>query len=139
MVEINEQNTDPGYLCGRLFQELENAQVTAARPSRLNATIADRYYGRASTAPQSVFPLLLNLARAHFHKMGANPRQQRARGAIENKISTIISKLDDFPKTLTLEQQGRFALGYYHQRAENSRQAREASAQQNDDNEPDAE
>ena len=139
MVELNQENTDPGYLCGRLFAMLERAQTSAIR--NVNATIADRYYGTASTAPQAVFPLLLKGVRAHFHTL--NRDNKGAQVAIETEIEGIMSKMDDFPRTLNLEQQGRFALGYYHQRAENGRRAREATArraaQQNEDNEPDAE
>ena len=139
MVELNQENADPGYLCGRLFAMLERAQTSAIR--NVNATIADRYYGTASTAPQAVFPLLLKGVRAHFHTL--NRDNKGAQVAIETEIERIMSKMDDFPRTLNLEQQGRFALGYYHQRAENGRRARESAsrraARQNEDNEPDAE
>ena len=124
MVELNHENADPGYLCGRLFAMLERAQTSAIR--NVNATIADRYYGTASTAPQAVFPLLLKGVRAHFHTL--NRDNKGAQVAIETEIEGIMSSLDDFPRTLNLEQQGRFALGYYHQRAENGRRAREAAA-----------
>ena len=127
MVELNQENADPGYLCGRLFAMLERAQTSAIR--NVNATIADRYYGTASTAPQAVFPLLLKGVRAHFHTL--NRDNKGAQVAIETEIEGIMSSLDDFPRTLTLEQQGRFALGYYHQRAENGRRAREAAARRN--------
>ena len=140
MVEVDKENSDPGYLCGRLFNVLERAQTTAIR--NVNATIADRYYGTASTAPGAVFPLLLKGARAHLYTL--NRDRPGARVAIENNMEEIMSSLAGFPRTLNLEQQGLFALGYYHQRAENSRQAREATARRNaqqdhDDNEPDAE
>ena len=122
MVEIDKEKREPGYLCGRLFAVLERAQTAAIR--NVNATIADRYYGTASTAPQSVFPLLLKGVRAHFHTLNRDNRG--AQVAIVTEIEEIMSKLDNFPKTLILEQQGYFALGYYHQRAENGRRAREA-------------
>ena len=124
MVEVDKENSDPGYLCGRLFYVLERAQTTAIR--NVNATIADRYYGTASTAPGTVFPLLLKGVRAHLHTL--NRDRRRARLAIETDMEEIMSNLNGFPKTLNLEQQGLFALGYYHQRAENSRQAQEAAA-----------
>ena len=140
MVEVDKENSDPGYLCGRLFNVLERAQTTAIR--NVNATIADRYYGTASTAPGAVFPLLLKGMRAHLHTL--NRDRRGARVAIETDMEEIMSSLSGFPRTLNLEQQGLFALGYYHQRAENSRQAQEAAARRNaqqddDDNEPDAE
>ena len=140
MVEVDKENSDAGYLCGRLFNVLERAQTTAIR--NVNATIADRYYGTASTAPGAVFPLLLKGVRAHLHTL--NRDRRGARVAIETDIEEIMSSLNGFPKTLSLEQQGLFALGYYHQRADNSRRAQEAAARRNappneDHNEPDAE
>ena len=140
MVELDKENREPGYLCGRLFNVLERAQTTAIHG--VNATIADRYYGTASTAPGAVFPLLLKGVRAHLHTL--NRDRRGARVTIETDMEEIMSSLDGFPKTLNLEQQGLFALGYYHQRAENSRQAREATARRNaqqvhDDNKPDTE
>ena len=119
---------------------LERAQTTAIR--NVNATIADRYYGTASTAPGAVFPLLLKGVRAHLHTL--NRDRRGARVAIETDIEEIMSSLNGFPKTLSLEQQGLFALGYYHQRADNSRRAQAATARRNappneDHNEPDAE
>ena len=124
MVELNTDNTEPGYLCGRLFNVLERAQRTAI--PGISATVTDRYYGNASTAPQSVFPLLLKGARAHLSKLNRDNRG--AQHSIESEVEEILSNLENFPKTLNLEQQGLFALGYYHQRAENQRQAREAGA-----------
>ena len=140
MVEVNKENSDAGYLCGRLFCVLERAQTTAIR--NVNATIADRYYGTASTAPGAVFPLLLKGVRAHLHTLDRDRRGARVN--IETDMEEIMSNMNQLPKTLTLEQQGLFALGYYHQRAENSRRAQEATARRNarpneEDNEPDAE
>ncbi len=127
MVEVDKENSDAGYLCGRLFNVLERAQTTAIR--NVNASIADRYYGTASTAPGAVFPLLLKGVRAHLHTL--NRDRRGARITIETDMEEIMSNLNGFPRTLNLEQQGLFALGYYHQRAENSRRAQEASAQRN--------
>ncbi len=127
MVEIDKENTDPGYLCGRLFYTLERAQTYAIQ--NINATIADRYYGTASTAPGAVFPLLLKGVRAHLHTL--NRDRPGARRAIENEMEEILSNLNRFPRTLNLEQQGHFALGYYHQRADSRRGAQEATARRN--------
>ena len=80
-----------------------------------NTTITDRFFGAASTAPASVFGPLLRGARAHLSKL----RKER-RGtfeALERKLEEIQAGLTAFPKTLSLEQQGFFNLGYYHQRA----------------------
>ena len=139
MVQIDTDNQDPGYVCGRLLATLEEAQRGAIRGT---STITQRYYGTAATAPQSIFPRLLKGARSHLDKLARERRG--AFYAIERRIEEILTNLDtehNFPKTLNMEQQGLFALGYYHQRAENRAQMREAiakrQAQQEDKNKED--
>ena len=113
MVQLDGENRNPAYLCGRLLAVLEAVQ-RAAIPGA-NATITDRFFGAASTAPASVFGPLLRGARSHLSKL----RKER-RGtfeALERKLEEIQSGLTTFPKILSLEQQGFFNLGYYHQRA----------------------
>ena len=113
MVQLDTENRNPAYLCGRLLAVLEAVQ-RAAIPGA-NTTITDRFFGAASTAPASVFGPLLRGARSHLSKL----RKER-RGtfeALERKLEEIQSGLTTFPKILSLEQQGFFNLGYYHQRA----------------------
>jgi CRISPR-associated protein Csd1 len=113
MVQLDTENQNPAYLCGRLFAVLEAIQARAIPGA--GATIVDRFFGTASSAPASVFGLLLSRSQAHLGKL----RRER-RGtyiALQQKLEEIQSKLDSFPKTLTLEGQGFFSLGYYHQRA----------------------
>ena len=140
MVQIDTDNQDPGYVCGRLLATLEEAQRGAVKG--ISTTITQRYYGTAATAPQSVFPRLLKGARSHLDKLARERRG--AFYAIERRIEEILTNLDtehNFPKTLNMEQQGLFALGYYHQRAQSRAQAREAiakrQAQQEDKNKED--
>ncbi|KWV12407.1 type I-C CRISPR-associated protein Cas8c/Csd1 [Xanthomonas translucens] len=112
-VSLDTANTDPGYLLGRLFSSLENLQ-RAALGSQINATIRDRYYGAASATPASIFPVLLRSAQNHFGKL----RKDKAGLAVnlEKEIGQIIDALPtSFPRTLPIEEQGRFAIGYYHQ------------------------
>jgi CRISPR-associated protein Csd1 len=113
MVQLDAENRNPAYLCGRLLAVLEAVQRVAIPGT--NTTITDRFFGAASTAPASVFGPLLRGARAHLSKL----RKER-RGtfeALERKLEEIQAGLTAFPKTLSLEQQGFFNLGYYHQRA----------------------
>ena len=140
MVQIDTGNQDPGYVCGRLLAVLEEAQRGAVRG--ISTTITQRYYGTAATAPQSVFPSLLKGARNHLDKLARDRRG--AFYVIERRMEEILANLDtehNFPKTLNLEQQGLFSLGYYHQRAQDRAQAREAlerrQAQQEDMNNED--
>ena len=119
MIELDMSSTEPGYLCGRLLAELEQAQ-RAASPG-VKATIVDRYYGTACTAPATVFGTLVQTAQAHLGKLKRdNPP---AYFGIQRTIEDILAGLSAFPKTLTMDEQALFALGYYHQRAHNRAQA----------------
>ena len=94
---------------GRLFAVLEKIQEEAS--PGLNATIRDRYYGAASSTPVAVFTTLLRLKNAHLKKLSGG----RAT-CFEKLLGEVIAPVTDFPKHLPLADQGRFALGYYHQR-----------------------
>ncbi|WP_254460229.1 type I-C CRISPR-associated protein Cas8c/Csd1 [Xanthomonas sacchari] len=112
-MSLDTGNTDPGYLLGRLFASLENLQ-RAALGDRINATIRDRYYGAASATPASIFPVLLRSAQNHFGKL----RKEKAGLAVnlEKEIGQIVDALPpSFPRSLPIQEQGRFAIGYYHQ------------------------
>ncbi len=112
-VSLDPGNTDPGYLLGRLFSTLENTQ-RAALGAQVNATIRDRYYGAASSTPASVFPVLLRNAQNHLGKL----RKDKPGFAVvlEKEIGQTIDLLGaSFPRSLKIEAQGRFAIGYYHQ------------------------
>ena len=125
MVQLDSTNTDPAYLCGRLLAVLEEAQREAIRG--LNTSLADRFYGTASAAPLSVFPTLVRGSRAHLSRLRRhNPG---AYFAIDSRLEDILTKVraeQGFPKSLNLKGQGVFALGYYHQRAHDREQMREA-------------
>ncbi|MCW0401099.1 hypothetical protein NB688_002127 [Xanthomonas sacchari] len=112
-MSLDTSNTDPGYLLGRLFASLENLQ-RAALGDRINATIRDRYYGAASATPASIFPVLLRSAQNHFGKL----RKEKTGLAVnlEKEIGQIVDALPpSFPRSLPIQEQGCFAIGYYHQ------------------------
>ncbi len=106
---LDPDNPSPAYRMGRLFAALEKIQEEAS--PGLNATIRDRYYGAASGNPVSVFPTLLRLKNHHVGKL--NPGRAVN---LERLLGDILSGVADFPAHLSLPDQGRFALGYYHQR-----------------------
>lgn len=106
-------NSNPAYRLGRLFSTLERIQEEAS-DGKLNSTIRDRYYGAASSTPASVFPTLLRLKNHHLGKL--HPGRVTT---MEKLLGEIMSSFqpDSFPPSqLSLPDQGRFALGYYHQR-----------------------
>ncbi len=123
MIQLDRENPSPAYRCGRLFAVLEEAQRLAV--PGIKATIGDRFYGTASSAPTSVFARLLGGAKAHLGKLERD--RPGAYRALQARMEEIMGGLSGFPRTLSLEDQAVFALGYYHQRAFDRAQAREAS------------
>ena len=107
---LDRGNPNPGYRLGRLFAVLEKIQEEA-NPG-INTTIRDRFYGAASSSPAVVFPQLMKLKNHHLPKISNTGRVVN----FEKLIGEILSDLEDFPNHLSLEDQGRFAIGYYHQR-----------------------
>lgn len=113
-MSLNKDSTNQAYLLGRLFAVLERAQQDAAG-KKLNATIKDRYFTSACATPANVFPILLRLSQHHMTKSDYGQYRDR-------EIQEIMDKLDvdetPFPKHLTLDEQGIFVLGYYHQKVD---------------------
>lgn len=111
-MSLNEQSTHPAYVLGRLFAVLEKVQQEAV--GSVNASIKDRYFTAACAAPASVFPVLLRLSQHHISKAEFGKSSDR-------KIQEILNLLDiqnnPIPARLSLDEQGVFILGYYHQRA----------------------
>ncbi len=108
-MSLDVVTTDAPYRLGRLLSAYEQLQ-RRAQGGNLNRTLVDRYFGAASTRPGTIFPQLVRLSQNHLGKLGSG-------GDYFQKIITgIIDGLGSFPSMLTLEEQGRFALGYYHQR-----------------------
>lgn len=106
---LDTDNPSAAYRLGRLFAVLEKIQEEAS--PGLNATIRDRYYGAASSTPVAVFTTLLRLKNHHLGKLPPGRRVN-----LERLIGEIMGGIGDFPRQLPLPEQGRFALGYYHQR-----------------------
>ncbi len=108
--ELDRSQPSVGYQLGRLFAVLEKVQEEA-NPG-LNTTIKERYYGAACATPVTVFTNLLRLKNHHLAKMENRGRVIN----LERLIGEIMSRLNDFPAHLDIHEQGRFAIGYYHQR-----------------------
>lgn len=121
MSDLELASTEPAYLCGRLLAVLDAIQAQAINSP--NASVIDKYFGAASSAPASVFGTLMHGAQAHMGKLRRDRPGVHYR--LEETLEAIVAPLTAFPKTLTLEQQGLFALGFYHQRASDRRSTRE--------------
>jgi CRISPR-associated protein Csd1 len=127
LTRLDETLDDPGYLCGRLFATIEQIQTTAAggQGQDVKSTVVDRFYGTASSAPATVFGTLLRNARVRLSQL--EDSNYGAYRRLFDQLQDIAERLRTLPRTLTLEQQGLFALGYYHQHAENRAAAKAAA------------
>lgn len=121
MVQLQTERPEAAYHCGRLLAVLEQIQQAALGRS-INTTIVDRFYGTASTAPATVFGTLLGQAQPHLSKLRRSSRESTAY-ALQTRLEEVLIQLPNFPRTLTLQEQALFALGYYHQRAHDHAQA----------------
>src|SRR5579859_435291 len=120
MTTVSEDEKDAAYLCGRLLAQLDYIQHRAL--GKVNATIVDRFYGTASVSPAVVFPRLLKGAIPHLASIRPehNPQFKSYSASLsypDKELAHLLENLTSFPAILTLEEQGRFALGFYHQRA----------------------
>ena len=122
-MSLDTEDPNPAYRLGRLFALYESLQRAAQ--GTLNATIKDRYFGAASAAPASIFPLLERNSANHLASLRKGDRGGLAHW-FDREIDGVIGGIEStFPRSLRLEEQGRFAIGYHHQR---TRRAADASA-----------
>lgn len=110
-VSLDKENTNVGYRLGRLFAVLEKTQIAAINPEK---TIREKFYASASTNPVTVFGNLMRLSGYHLSKLDSDKKGLRI--WLEKQIEEIMSGIGVFPSHLSLEEQGMFAIGYYHQR-----------------------
>ena len=108
-IMLDKENQNQGYLCGRLFAVLDKIQEDANNIH----SIRERYMNAASSTPATVFATILNLSAHHLEKLNEGKQV-----FYEKLKQEIIAKLDadGFPAHLDLQDQGRFFVGYYHQR-----------------------
>ena len=108
---LNEESRETAYVLGRMFSVLESIQMDA-NPG-IKATIRDRYFNSACATPASIFPVLIKLKNSHMKKLERD--KGGAKVYYEKLLTELMGKLDEYPKRLSLEEQGKFILGYYHQ------------------------
>ncbi len=109
-VMLDKDNNNQGYLCGRLFAVLDKIQEEANNQH----SIRERYMNSASSTPAAVFSTILNLSNHHIE----NLKNEGRKIYFEKLKQEIVSKIDaeGFKAQLDLQDQGRFFIGYYHQR-----------------------
>lgn len=123
--QLTTDTADPAYNCGRLLSVLSETQKKAQNYPKGFTGVAERYFGAASTSPATVLPLLLRLNRHHLDKI----RKASGSAYEEVVIREIVAKFQSgdesqppaFPRHLDLQAQGRFAIGFYQQQAEDFR------------------
>mgnify|MGYP000297179613 FL=1 len=114
---LNEECQETAYVLGRIFAVLEFIQKDA-NPG-INTTIRDRYFNSACATPASVFPVLMKLKNSHIKKLERESVGKKIH--FENLLTELIVRIEmtegasGFPKRLSLDEQGKFMLGYYHQ------------------------
>lgn len=122
-VALNEsKTTDLPYRLGRLFAVLEALQLEAFRDgnnkdSKPNTTIKDQFFSSACATPAVAFPIIVGRAQNHLRKLKVKNKEGLARyysGMMDDIIGNFEEKR--YPAHLSLEDQGIFQIGYYHQR-----------------------
>ncbi|TYT75108.1 type I-C CRISPR-associated protein Cas8c/Csd1 [Desulfobotulus mexicanus] len=113
-IMLDPENTQTGYVLGRLFAILEKLQEEAVPGT--NATIRDKFFSSASATPQRTFHVLLKNAQNHLSKLRKDPSSTGLSITRDKMITDIVAMLDTYPAILSIEDQGLFTLGYYHQK-----------------------
>ena len=114
-MSLDREYDNIGYVLGRLFAVLERIQEEAHKPAKLNKTIRDTYFGGAASSPQVVFKRLQDLSMHHLSKIRNAGKSTVWLEKALGEIMALMPK-EGVPTTLKLEDQGRFSVGYYHQR-----------------------
>jgi len=112
-MSLDRDNPNTAYVLGRLFAMVERAQEQAL--GNPNSTVRDSFFTAASSAPASIFPVLLHKSQHHLAQVRKESKKTHI--YLEKTIGEVVDKLPPvLPLILTLQEQGTFVIGYYHQR-----------------------
>lgn len=112
--KIQDGDRPVAYICGQIFAKLESIQFAAL--GQINAGIRERYFTYSMTMPSAAFGRLFNLNSKHFTKL-KNDKPGLA-VMLDKELQELCKDIEisKFPATFQLEEQGQFAIGYYHQK-----------------------
>ncbi|MDR0683180.1 MAG: type I-C CRISPR-associated protein Cas8c/Csd1 [Dysgonamonadaceae bacterium] len=117
--KLDQSNKVPAYVCGQIFSVLVDLQK-AAHEGNVNAGIRERFFSFAATMPATAFGRLMPLSQKHLSKL-KNSDKLYLYSFFDKELREVCADLKHgFPHLLTLEEQGQFALGYYHKKHETS-------------------
>lgn len=117
LVALDRDEPNIGYRLGRLFALLDYAQYLSV--GAVNAGVKEKFFASASSTPRRIFPSLLRMAQNHLSDARKDPAKQGRAGYIDSEIKQVMDGLSGhlpFPTTLSLDDQGRFIVGFYHQK-----------------------
>ena len=110
--KLDPENKDTAYVSGKVFAVLESIQRAAL--GKTNAGIRERFFAAASTTPASAFGRLLKNAQNHLTKLkGEKPGLAVV---LDKELQALVADINELPAIFSLEEQGQFAIGYYHQK-----------------------
>lgn len=118
--KLDTSNKATAYICGRIFAVLESIQ-RAALGKNINAGIRERFFSFASTSPSSAFGRLMKMSQNHLSKLKSEKPGFAV--VLDKELQELFSNIKEFPAVFSLEEQGQFAIGYYHQKQDNFRKA----------------
>jgi len=124
---LDTGNLSPAYVCGQIFAVMVDIQ-RAALGKNVNAGVRERFFSFASTTPASAFGRLMKMSQNHLTKIrGEKPA---AFFVLDRELQDLNAKITGnfYPSTLSLEEQGQFALGYYHKKQETWKRIQENKA-----------
>jgi CRISPR-associated protein Csd1 len=116
---LNDKN--PAIICGKIFAVMESIQ-RAAQGKELNAGIRERFFSFASTSPSPAFGRLMKLTQNHISKL--KHEKPGLAVILDRQLQELCSIINSFPPIFSLEEQGQFALGYYHQKQQDYENAK---------------
>lgn len=130
MPELNTNNTDKAYSCGRLFAVYEEMQYYYAKlhsNGKLNKNLSQKYFAAVMKQPAIIFPIIADLGNIYVNGIKSPGRYLEKIGELSAIIGT------EFPKKFNDDEKGSFALGYYHQKADSIKAAKEYVAKHKND------